>query len=90
VPDDIINGEYQKYPIATGFKMNWKYWFTGISGPGYPYTFYPDGDEDKRAHILLAGHGTNHMYLLTPTGDASQFEYKRDEVVDGRAVIPFI
>ena len=46
--------------------------------------------EDERAHILLAGHGTNQMYLLTPTGDASQFEYTMDTVVDGRAVIPFI
>lgn len=90
VPDDITGGEYQKYPITTGFKMSWKYFFTGIGGPGYPYVFYPDGNENRRAHILLAGHGDNKMYLLTPTGDANQFEYERDMVVNGRAVIPYI
>jgi len=70
--------------------MSWKYFFTGIGGPGYPTVFYPDGTNEGRAHILLCGHGDEHMYLLTPTGDASQFEYERDSVVDGHAVIPYI
>jgi len=55
--------------------MSWKYWFSGISGPGYPFLFYPDGNTSQRAHILLDGHGNDKFYLLTPTGNAATFEY---------------
>jgi len=55
--------------------MSWKYWITGISGPGYPFLFYPDQITTQRAHILLDGHGNDKFYLLTPTGNAANFEY---------------
>jgi hypothetical protein len=75
VPADIIGGTYVKHPIVTGFPMSWKYWFSGISGPGYPFIFHPDGNTSQRAHILLDGHGNDKFYLLTPTGNAAAFEY---------------
>ena len=87
VPDDIINGSFEKYDIATGFDISWDYWFSFIGGPGYPYTFYPDGNEVGRAKILVCGHGNQSAWLLTPTGDASNFEYERHEIIDGHAVI---
>jgi hypothetical protein len=52
-----MTGEFKKHPIATGFPIAWKYFFTAIGGPGYHYTFYPDEDKTGRAHILLCGHG---------------------------------
>lgn len=65
-----------KHPIVTGFSMSWKYWFSGISGPGYPFLFYPNpAVTNVRPHILLDGHGNDKFYLLTPTGNAAAFEY---------------
>ena len=75
VPVDPFSGTFIKHEIATGFKIPWKYWLTGISGPGYPFVFYPDGNTSSRAHILLNGHGTDELYLFTPIGDPSKFEY---------------
>lgn len=83
-------GTYVKHPLATGFTMSWKYWFTGISGPGYPFLFYPDGNTSSRAHILLDGHGNQKMYLLTPIGNASDFEYQMDTITDAGAVVPYV
>lgn len=76
MPADIFGGTYTKHTIVRGFAMSWKYWFSGISGPGYPFTFYPAGTgANVRAHILLDGHGNDKFYLLTPTGNAAAFEY---------------
>jgi len=52
-----MNGSFEKYDIATRFAIDSKYFFSFIGGPGYPYTFYPDGNEVGRAHILVCGHG---------------------------------
>ena len=71
IPADPYNDAFVKYPIALGFKMSWKYWLTGISGPGYPFVFHPDGNTSSRAHILADGHGSDALYLLTPIGDPS-------------------
>ena len=90
VPADPFTGTFVKYPIATGFKMSWKYWLTGISGPGYPFIFHPDGNTSSRAHILADGHGSDALYLLTPVGDAAQYEYQRDTVVSVGAVVPYV
>ena len=70
--------------------MSWKYWLTGISGPGYPFVFHPDGNTSSRAHILADGHGSDALYLLTPTGDPSKYEYRRDTVVSVGAVVPYV
>ena len=75
VPADPYTGTFVKHEIASGFKIPWKYWFTGISGPGYPFLFYPDGNTSTRAHILVDGHGSDELYLLTPVGNAANFEY---------------
>lgn len=88
VPADVMNGTYEKIALKTGFSMAWKYLFTPIAGPGYPYLFYPDGDTNARAHILLCGHGNEKLWLATPTGNAADFDYQIDEVLDAGAVVP--
>ena len=35
----------------------------------------------------MAGHGNQKTWLLKPTGDASNFEYERFEILDGNNVI---
>ena len=71
-----------------GFPMKWKYTFTQIAGPGYPYLFHPDNDTNSRAHILLNGHGNERIWLMTPTGNAADYEYQLDEIYDVGAVAP--
>ena len=85
-----MSGTYEKIPLKTGFPMAWKYLFTAISGPGYPFLFYPDGNTSSRAHILMCGHGNEKLWLATPTGNAADFEYQFDEILDANAVIPFL
>ena len=88
VPDDIINGTFERFVIAKDFDISWKYAIFTIGGPGYPYIFYPDlNDKSGRAHILLCGHGDQRAYLLTPTGDADKFEYERHEIKNFGAVL---
>jgi len=52
-----MTGSFEKFDIATRFAISSKYFFSFIGGPGYPYTFYPDGNEVGRANILVCGHG---------------------------------
>lgn len=88
VPDDLINGTFEKFTIATDFDISWKYALFTIGGPGYHYIFYPDlEDKSGRAHILLCGHGDQRAYLLTPTGDSEKFEYERHEIKNFGAVL---
>ena len=75
VPADIISGTYTKHTLATGFERAWKYWLSDIGAPGFTFVFYPDGNTSSRAHILVCGQGNERLWLLTPIGNASQFEY---------------
>ena len=75
VPADLMNGTFVRKNLAMSFPMKWKYTFTEISGPGYPYLFYPDNNTSSRAHILLNGHGNERLWLMTPTGNAADYEY---------------
>ena len=90
VPTDPFSGTFVKYTITTGFEPSWKYAILGIGGPGFPFPFYPDGDTNSRAHILVNGHASDELYLLTPIGDASNYEYQRDTIVSQGAVIPHL
>ena len=88
VPDDLMAGDFVRYDIALGFQSSWWYFVNRISAPGYAYPFYPDGKKEGRAHILVAGHGNQRTWLLTPTGDAAKFEYERHEVLySGNVVV---
>ena len=90
LPEDLMTGEFKRYDIATRFPNKWRYFLTQIGGPGYPYVFYPDGQKQGRAHVLLCGHGNEKAWLLKPVGDASKFEYEAHEILDGGAVIPYM
>jgi len=81
-----MNGEFKQHVIAKDFDAKWTL-FGNIGAPGYPYIFYPSGKEEGRAHILLCGHGDYKGYLLTPTGDASQFEYEKGVFADTKGVV---
>ena len=52
--------------------------------------FYPDGNTSSRAHILVDGHGSDKLYLLTPVGNAANFEYQKDLVTNAGAVVPYV
>jgi len=73
-----MTGEFKRHKIAGGFDGNRPalVFFSKLGSPGYPYTYYPDGKKEGRAHIVLCGHGDYKGYLLTPTGDADKFEYE--------------
>ena len=36
----------------------------------------------------MCGHGNEKLWLATPTGNAADFEYQFDEILDANAVIP--
>ena len=88
VPDDIINGTYEKHTIAKDFKISSDYNILEIAGPGYHYLYYPDlNDQSGRARILLCGHGNQKAWYLIPTGEPENFEYEMHEIKDFGAVI---
>ena len=87
IPDDIMTGTFEKYTLADDFKNAFSLFVPGMA-PGFPYAVYPNGKkEGERAHILIAGDGTFSAHLLTPTGDASKFEYQKDLIVDAKGTI---
>ena len=69
VPEDIMSGTFEKFTLADDFVPT-------RQTPGFSYAVRPDGQTSGRAHILVAGDDDGAAYLLTPTGDASKFEYK--------------
>ena len=87
IPDDIMTGSFEKYTLADDFKNAFSLFVPGMA-PGFPYAVYPNGKKSgERAHILIAGDGTFSAHLLTPTGDASKFEYQKDLIVDAKGTI---
>jgi len=88
IPDDLMNGYFEKFLIAKNFKPV-KNLVNSNRSPSFPYPVYPDGYEpNKRAHILVAGSGNYKASLLIPTGDdPSKFEYEKKEIVDAGGVV---
>ena len=87
IPDDLMNGTFEKYTLASDFKNAFNLFVPGMS-PGFPYATYPNGKkEGERAHILIAGDGDYSAHLLTPTGDASKFEYEKGLIVDAKGTV---
>ena len=87
IPDDIMTGSFEKFTLADDFKNAFNLFVPGMS-PGFPYAAYPNGKKDgERAHILIAGDGDYSAHLLTPTGDASKFEYQKDLIVNAHGTV---
>lgn len=78
VPEDLITGSYDKYPITTGFKNAWSLTVPNMS-PGFPYAIWPNktNEGSERAHIMIAGDGDHSVSMAYPTGSADNFEYER-------------
>jgi len=87
VPDDLMEGEFEKFTVAKNFDPVWNLWGSNRS-PSFPYPIYPDGYENnKRAHIVVAGSGDYSASLLIPTGDPSKFEYEKETIVKTGGVV---
>ena len=81
VPEDIMTGSFDKFTLATDFASK-------DLSPGFPYAVHPNGQKDgERAHILVAGDDDDSAFLLTPTGDASKFEYEKDLITNVGGVV---
>ena len=78
VPEDLISGTYDKYPITTGFKNAFSLTVPNMS-PGFPYAIWPKKTDEgsERAHIMIAGDGDHSVSMAYPTGSADNFEYER-------------
>ena len=74
---DLMNGEYDKMTIATGYKPVFSLLIPQMA-PGFPYAVWPHGwHKDERAHIFVAGDGDMEAHVLYPTGDnAEDFGYQ--------------
>ena len=83
IPSDLMTGDFVKYPLATGFKNKFSLTIPNMS-PGFPYPVWPQTSKQgsSRAHILVAGDGDHSVSILTPTGDASQFQYTNEIIKD--------
>jgi DNA-binding beta-propeller fold protein YncE len=66
VPTDLINGEYKKKTIVSGFKNVFN--VNPNMSPGFCYAVYPKVSETGKgpAHILIAGDGDHSAHLLRP------------------------
>ena len=72
-----MNDDWTRKTIATGFKNAFSLLVPNMA-PGFPYPMYPNGKkEGERAHIMVAGDGTNSAHALYPTGDALEFDYEK-------------
>jgi len=73
---DLMNGEFTKKTIATGFNVEFDLFYPQ-SSPGYPYPIWPNGKhEGERAHLFVAGDGDYSAHDFYPTGDnPDDFEY---------------
>ena len=78
-PKDFMTGDFVKYPLALGFKNAFSMTIPNMA-PGFPYAIWPETKTEgsTRAHIAVAGDGDHSVSILTPTGDASTFEYQKD------------
>lgn len=83
VPEDIMTGTFEKYPITTGFKNAFSLTVPNMA-PGFPYPVWPNSATrgKERAHIMIAGDGDHSVSIAYPTGDASKFEYTRSVLKD--------
>jgi hypothetical protein len=81
MPEDIMTGDYKKYPLATGFKNKFSIAIPNMA-PGFPYPIWPQTSTQgsERAHIAVAGDGDHSVHILNPTGNASSFEYT-DQII---------
>jgi len=74
VPNDLINGVFEKFTITTGFKNAFSVTVPNMA-PGFPYAIWPETSTEgsSRAHIMIAGDGDHSVSRADPVGDASQF-----------------
>jgi hypothetical protein len=81
LPQDLMKGDYTKYPVATGFKNKFSLTVPNMA-PGFPYAVWPEASTqgDDPAHILVAGDGTYSVHLLTNNGDETN-PYAFDNIV---------
>jgi hypothetical protein len=80
IPDDIVDGTYEKHVLASGFKT--KFTITpGAASPGFAYGFHPRAKTEGPKHILLEGDGSHQVYLLTPVKD-QRLTYNTTMVTD--------
>ena len=88
VPDDLINGTYEKYPITTQFKNAFSLTVPNMA-PGFPYAIWPNKTTEgtERAHILIAGDGDHSVSIANPTGDAEQFQYTRTLIKNEKGTV---
>ena len=75
-----MKGTFEKFTIADNFNSDQQ-------SPGLPYAIHPDGKTNERAHVLVAGGYDNSVYLLTPNGDASKFEYEKSIIENTGGVV---
>ena len=80
IPDDIMKGTFEKFTLADNFDSDQQ-------SPGLPYAMHPNGKTSERAHVLVAGGYDNSVYLLTPNGDASKFEYEKSIIENTGGVV---
>lgn len=67
VPEDLMNGEFKRTKIASGFKNAFNLFVPNMA-PGFCYPVFPkvanEGKED--AYILVAGDGDYSAHVLKP------------------------
>lgn len=81
VPSNLMTGNFNKYPITTGFK-NARSFTVPNMAPGFPYVLWPQVSSEgkERAHILIAGDGDHSVSIADPTGMQSKFQYERSVI----------
>jgi hypothetical protein len=84
-PKDIMNDEWTRETIATGFKNAFSLFVPAMS-PGFPYPIWPHGkDAETRAHIFVAGDGDYKAHDFY-AGD-EDFVYEDNVIMDAGGTV---
>lgn len=81
IPQDILKGNFTRHVIATGFKVLEP--GANQAAPGFAYAFQVNARSTEKPHILVAGDGSQYVYLLTPKGDDFVYSCEPINFVDG-------
>ena len=83
IPKDLLNGNFTKHVLATGFKVLEQ----GMhqAAPGFAYAVRLNSTSLLKPSILVAGDGSQQAYLLTPLKD--DFTYNMTTIISLGGVV---
>jgi len=85
---NMMEGDFEKFTIASGFKNAFNLLVPGMS-PGFPYAVWPEISRKgiDVAHVMVAGDGDYSFHDFYSTGDVKEFQYSDDLVKNEKGTV---